>query len=161
MGRKRKKEAKKTAVSLILDLVTPSSFVDFISRGACSRCKRLKVRCEFRTDTGPCKRCLNGGHECMIPGRKKRRIPPEHERLLAEIQKQGETIDKLMESQLAGAGESKRNVPNSSASDVVSGTSSSPILSPSSGSYFDEPPNGMSAEKSKIIEVGSSRHESR
>ncbi|KAL0064811.1 hypothetical protein AAF712_008208 [Marasmius tenuissimus] len=119
--------------------------------GACSRCKSLKVRCEFKTDTDPCKRCLNGGHECMIPGRKKRRTPPKREHLLAEIQKQAETIDKLM-SQLAGAGESKKNVPNSSASDIVSGTSSPPILSPSSGSYFDEPSNGMSAEKNKVVE---------
>lgn len=47
-----------------------------ISSGACARCKNLKVRCEFKTDTDPCKRCLNGGHECVIPGRKKRRTPP-------------------------------------------------------------------------------------
>ncbi|KAF5367470.1 hypothetical protein D9758_003782 [Tetrapyrgos nigripes] len=64
--------------------------------GACARCKSLKVRCEFKTDTDPCKRCLNGGHECVIPGRKKRRTPPKREHLLAQIQKQAEEIEKLM-----------------------------------------------------------------
>ncbi|KXN91714.1 Protein priB [Leucoagaricus sp. SymC.cos] len=44
--------------------------------GACARCKNLKVKCEFITDPDTCKRCLNGGHECIIPGRKKRRVPP-------------------------------------------------------------------------------------
>ena len=36
----------------------------------------LQVRCEFKTDPDTCKRCLNGGHVCVIPGRKKRRPPP-------------------------------------------------------------------------------------
>ncbi|TDL17371.1 hypothetical protein BD410DRAFT_550423 [Rickenella mellea] len=44
--------------------------------GACQRCKNLKVRCEFKTDPSTCKRCLNGGHYCTIPGRRKRRPPP-------------------------------------------------------------------------------------
>jgi len=43
---------------------------------ACARCKNLKVRCEAKTEHEPCKRCLNGGHECFIPGRKVRRVPP-------------------------------------------------------------------------------------
>lgn len=51
-------------------------FNEIARQGACARCKTLKVRCEFKTDTDPCKRCLNGGHDCMIPGRKKRRTPP-------------------------------------------------------------------------------------
>ncbi|KAL0574115.1 hypothetical protein V5O48_007848 [Marasmius crinis-equi] len=119
--------------------------------GACQRCKTLKVRCEFKTDTGPCKRCLNGGHDCIIPGRKKRRTPPKREHLLAEIQKQAETIEKLM-NQLAQAEEAKKNQVRSSASDAVSGSSSPPILSPSSGSYFEEPPSVMDAEKNKAVE---------
>ncbi|KAJ8083342.1 Rho guanine nucleotide exchange factor [Marasmius tenuissimus] len=64
--------------------------------GACVRCKSLKARCEYGSDTDPCKRCLNGGHDCVTRGRKKRRTPPKREHLLAEIQKQAETIDKLM-----------------------------------------------------------------
>ncbi|KAJ7593031.1 hypothetical protein C8J56DRAFT_1023845 [Mycena floridula] len=70
--------------------------------GACLRCKNLKVRCEFKTDTDPCKRCLNGGHECAIPGRKKRRTPPKREHLLNQIREQAEQIQQLM-SQLQAA----------------------------------------------------------
>lgn len=121
--------------------------------GACARCKNLKVRCEFKTDTDPCKRCLNGGHECVIPGRKKRRTPPKREHLLAEIQKQHETIEKLM-AQLAEAEEFKKNRTRSSASDTLSGTSSPPVLSPSSGSYFSEElaSEKLGAEKNKVVE---------
>ena len=50
------------------------SLVSFHS--PCTRCQMLKVKCEFRSDTDPCKRCLNGGHECVIWKRKKRRTPP-------------------------------------------------------------------------------------
>ncbi|KIK62927.1 hypothetical protein GYMLUDRAFT_57708 [Collybiopsis luxurians FD-317 M1] len=64
------------------------------------RKRNLKVRCEFKTDTDPCKRCLNGGHECVTPVRKKRRTPPlgKREHLLNEIQRQAEEIQKLMAS---------------------------------------------------------------
>ena len=48
----------------------------FFRPRACARCKKFKVKCEAKTETEPCKRCLNGGHECVIPGRKIRRIPP-------------------------------------------------------------------------------------
>ncbi|KAG7089735.1 hypothetical protein E1B28_011389 [Marasmius oreades] len=120
--------------------------------GACARCKNLKVRCEFKTETDPCKRCFNGGHECMIPGRKKRRTPPKREHLLAEIQKQHETIEKLM-VQLAKAEEFKKNQSRSSVSDTLSGTPSPPVLSPSSGSYFEEQsPDTMNPEKNKVVE---------
>ena len=42
----------------------------------CARCKRLKIRCEGIAKTEPCKRCMNGGHECVFPERKIRRVPP-------------------------------------------------------------------------------------
>ncbi|TCD60602.1 hypothetical protein EIP91_009820 [Steccherinum ochraceum] len=64
--------------------------------GACARCKGLKVRCEFKTDPDTCKRCLAGGHECIIPGRKKRRAPPKREHLLKQIQDQASRIQELM-----------------------------------------------------------------
>ncbi|KAI0073466.1 hypothetical protein K474DRAFT_194545 [Panus rudis PR-1116 ss-1] len=64
--------------------------------GACARCKSLKVRCEFKTNPDICRRCLNGNHECVIPGRKKRRAPPKRELLLKEIQRQAEEIKSLM-----------------------------------------------------------------
>lgn len=51
---------------------------EFLVRtGACVRCKNLKVRCEFTTgDPHTCRRCMNGGHECSVPGKKKRKQPP-------------------------------------------------------------------------------------
>jgi len=77
--------------------------------GACSRCKTLKVKCEFKTDTDPCKRCLNGGHECVIPGRKKRRAPPKREHLLNQIREQAAQIQKLMSQlEVTNKGNSER-----------------------------------------------------
>ncbi|THH07455.1 hypothetical protein EW145_g3361 [Phellinidium pouzarii] len=66
-----------------------------VHRQACGRCKNLKVRCEFTTDPNTCRRCLNGGHECAIPGRKKRRQPPKREHLLNEIREQADQIRML------------------------------------------------------------------
>jgi hypothetical protein len=111
-----------------------------IKPGACARCKNLKVRCEFKTDTDPCKRCLNGGHECIIPGRKKRRTPPKREHLLNEIQKQAEEIQKLMAklAKLEEANKQRNTLHIPGTSDVTSPTSP-PMLSPSStpnSSYF-------------------------
>ncbi|CDO74907.1 hypothetical protein BN946_scf184988.g14 [Trametes cinnabarina] len=64
--------------------------------GACARCKALKVKCEFKTNPEICKRCLNGGHECVIPGRKKRRAPPRRDVLLGQIREQAAKIEELM-----------------------------------------------------------------
>ncbi|KIK63161.1 hypothetical protein GYMLUDRAFT_41485 [Collybiopsis luxurians FD-317 M1] len=100
-----------------------------VKPGACARCKNLKVRCEFKTDTDPCKRCLNGGHECVIPGRKKRRTPPKREHLLNEIQKQAEEIQKLM-AKLAKLEEANKQ--KALLSTDPSEIGSPPILSPSS-----------------------------
>ncbi|KAG2359447.1 hypothetical protein BDR07DRAFT_1415024, partial [Suillus spraguei] len=44
-------------------------------RGACARCKSLKVRCEFRGDNNYCKRCIGAGQECVIPGPKPHQPP--------------------------------------------------------------------------------------
>ncbi|KAF8986590.1 hypothetical protein BDQ17DRAFT_1436191 [Cyathus striatus] len=106
--------------------------------GACARCKGLKVKCEFRTDTDACKRCFNGGHECVIPGRKKRRTPPKREHLLAQIREQAVEIQKLM-AQLEATNSTSSNRASASAhSDISSPPLHSPVLSPSStsGSYF-------------------------
>ncbi|KAG5715337.1 hypothetical protein E4T56_gene7447, partial [Termitomyces sp. T112] len=97
----------------------------------CSRCKNLKVKCEFKTDTDPCKRCLNGGHECVIPGRKKRRTPPKREHLLNQIREQAAQIKDLM-AQLESSGNSPHRRSSSVTSEVVSSsTLQSPVLSPS------------------------------
>lgn len=74
------------------------------------------MKCEFLDDINPCKRCLNGSHECVIPGRKKRRTPPyvtlyfllahstngpsalrKREHLLNQIRDQATQIQQLME----------------------------------------------------------------
>lgn len=65
-------------------------------QGACGRCKGLKVKCEFRTDIDPCRRCLNAGAVCEVPGRKKRRTPPKREHLLNQIREQAAQIENLM-----------------------------------------------------------------
>ncbi|KZV87958.1 hypothetical protein EXIGLDRAFT_723225, partial [Exidia glandulosa HHB12029] len=39
---------------------------------ACTRCKRLKVRCENVNGTRPCKRCRNANAECVTAQRKQR-----------------------------------------------------------------------------------------
>ncbi|KAF8071700.1 hypothetical protein FPV67DRAFT_1482356 [Lyophyllum atratum] len=99
--------------------------------GACGRCKNLKVKCEFKTDTDPCKRCLNGGHDCIIPGRKKRRTPPKREHLLNQIREQAAQIKELM-TQLETTG-TRRRRPSSAASEYFASSSAvqSPLLSPS------------------------------
>ncbi|KAG5652773.1 hypothetical protein H0H81_003711 [Sphagnurus paluster] len=92
--------------------------------GACNRCKNLKVKCEFKNDTDACKRCMNGSHECFIPGRKKRRTPPKREYLLNQIRAQAAQIKELM-SQLEATGGPRHHRPSSVESDTP------PLLSPS------------------------------
>ncbi|KAL5525464.1 hypothetical protein ACEPAG_6800 [Sanghuangporus baumii] len=75
--------------------IGPDGKMKPVHRAACVRCRNLKVRCEFTTDPNTCRRCLNGGHECAIPGRKKRRQPPKREHLLNQIRDQADRIDKL------------------------------------------------------------------
>ncbi|TFK40290.1 hypothetical protein BDQ12DRAFT_680666 [Crucibulum laeve] len=106
--------------------------------GACGRCKNLKVKCEFKTDTDPCKRCLNGGHECMIPGRKKRRTPPKREHLLNEIREQAAQIERLMAQLEATNAASSARTPASNGNSDISPPLQSPVLSPTSTaeSYF-------------------------
>lgn len=78
------------------DFDQPKEDINRAKSGACARCKNLKVKCEFREDSDTCRRCSNGGHECVIPGRKKRRIPPKREHLLNEIRAQAAEIQRLM-----------------------------------------------------------------
>ncbi|KAG6857220.1 hypothetical protein H0H87_007639 [Tephrocybe sp. NHM501043] len=110
--------------------------------GACSRCKNLKVKCEFKTETDPCKRCLNGGHDCVIPGRKKRRTPPKREHLLNQIREQAAQIKELM-AQLEKSGNSPHRRSSSATSDSLA---SSPLMSPTSthSSYIAAEPASTS-----------------
>ncbi|KAL0567304.1 hypothetical protein V5O48_014688 [Marasmius crinis-equi] len=62
---------------------------------SCARCKALKIRCVYKSDVDPCLNCLNGEHECVVPGKPARRKSPNRAELVAEILKQAETIEKL------------------------------------------------------------------
>ncbi|KAJ7034975.1 hypothetical protein C8F04DRAFT_1346236 [Mycena alexandri] len=125
--------------------------------GACARCKNLKVKCEFKTETDPCKRCFNGGHDCVTPGRKKRRTPPKREHLLNQIREQAAEIQKLM-TQLEETNARHARPPNSAATDAFPLTPSSggglhsPVLSPSStnASYFSSDPASSSKPESDV-----------
>ncbi|KAJ7707789.1 hypothetical protein B0H17DRAFT_1034038 [Mycena rosella] len=128
--------------------------------GACARCKNLKVKCEFKTETDPCKRCFNGGHDCVTPGRKKRRTPPKREHLLNQIREQAAEIQKLM-SQLEETNARQSQPPNSSATDAFPLSPSSglhsPVLSPSStdASYFGTDPGSstkVESDANKAVE---------
>ncbi|KAJ7592791.1 hypothetical protein C8J56DRAFT_482929 [Mycena floridula] len=37
---------------------------------ACSNCRAANVRCEFKTKSEPCKRCLKYNNDCVIPRQK-------------------------------------------------------------------------------------------
>jgi hypothetical protein len=43
--------------------------------GACTYCKRLKMKCTFLTGENVCKRCKSGKHDCIVEGRKPRSAP--------------------------------------------------------------------------------------
>ncbi|EIN04820.1 hypothetical protein PUNSTDRAFT_146153 [Punctularia strigosozonata HHB-11173 SS5] len=73
-------------------------------RGACSRCKMLKVKCvrdpdlsiSKGLDPDVCRRCMNGGHECVVPGKRPRKQPPKRGDLMQRIQAQAAHIERLM-----------------------------------------------------------------
>ncbi|RDB26065.1 Protein priB [Hypsizygus marmoreus] len=119
--------------------------------GACARCKNLKVKCEFKTDTDPCKRCLNAGQPCVIPGRKKRRTPPKREHLLNQIREQATQIKDLM-AQLEKTGASPFRRAPSITSDSFASSSGlqSPALSPSAIS-FDATASQGDSERNKAV----------
>ncbi|KAI0661577.1 hypothetical protein C8Q70DRAFT_664218 [Cubamyces menziesii] len=104
--------------------------------GACARCKALKVKCEFKTNPDICKRCLNGNHECIIPGRKKRRAPPRRDLLLGQIREQAAKIEELMK-QLEEA--------NKRAADKPQGGENAP-----SPTHSADHPSTMSATTSEL-----------
>ncbi|KAI0296978.1 hypothetical protein B0F90DRAFT_1743135 [Multifurca ochricompacta] len=63
--------------------------------GACSRCKKLKMRCAFGPDPRTCIRCAAGSHNCVVEGRKAR-TPGQRENLLRQIREKNETISVLL-----------------------------------------------------------------
>ncbi|KAH9995295.1 fungal-specific transcription factor domain-containing protein [Russula vinacea] len=64
--------------------------------GACTYCKRLKMKCYFPPGENVCKRCRQGKHDCIVEGRKPRSAPNKREYLLAQLRQKDELIDSLL-----------------------------------------------------------------
>lgn len=64
--------------------------------GACTHCKRLKMKCDFPDGASTCKRCATGGHPCIVEGRKPRTAPNKREYLLAQIRHKDQIIESLL-----------------------------------------------------------------
>ncbi|KAJ4490612.1 putative fungal-specific transcription factor [Lentinula aciculospora] len=64
--------------------------------GACTHCKKLKMKCDFPTNDNTCKRCKAGGHVCIVEGRKPRTAPNKREYLLAQIRQKDMIIESLL-----------------------------------------------------------------
>ncbi|EKM52424.1 uncharacterized protein PHACADRAFT_30944 [Phanerochaete carnosa HHB-10118-sp] len=63
--------------------------------GACTRCKRLKMKCSFADNDNTCARCIVGGHECVVLGRKPR-SPGMRDILRKQIREKDVMIDNLL-----------------------------------------------------------------
>ncbi|KAF9467566.1 fungal-specific transcription factor domain-containing protein [Collybia nuda] len=64
--------------------------------GACTHCKKLKMKCDFPKTENTCKRCKTGGHVCIVEGRKPRTMPNKREYLLAQIRQKDAIIESLL-----------------------------------------------------------------
>ncbi|KAH9955480.1 hypothetical protein BC827DRAFT_872672 [Russula dissimulans] len=64
--------------------------------GACTYCKRLKMKCYFPPGENVCKRCRSGKHDCIVEGGKPRGAPSKREYLLARMKQKDELIDLLL-----------------------------------------------------------------
>ncbi|KAI0073211.1 hypothetical protein K474DRAFT_1603752 [Panus rudis PR-1116 ss-1] len=64
--------------------------------GACTRCKRLKMKCTFPDEENACSRCTTGNHECVVLGRKPR-SPGMREVLQKQIREKDSMIDNLLQ----------------------------------------------------------------
>lgn len=64
--------------------------------GACTHCKKLKMKCDFPRHENVCKRCKTGGHRCVVEGRKPRSAPNKREYLLAQIKQKDAIIESLL-----------------------------------------------------------------
>jgi hypothetical protein len=64
--------------------------------GACTYCKRLKMKCTFPPGENVCKRCKTGKHDCIVEGRKPRSAPNKREYLLAQMKQKDSIIESLL-----------------------------------------------------------------
>ncbi|KAF8804042.1 hypothetical protein BYT27DRAFT_7194756 [Phlegmacium glaucopus] len=64
--------------------------------GACTHCKKLKMKCDFPKHEDTCKRCKSGGHVCIVEGRRQRIAPNKREYLMAQIRQKDAIIESLL-----------------------------------------------------------------
>lgn len=64
--------------------------------GACTHCKKLKMKCDFPKGENTCRRCKAGRHVCVVEGRKGRTAPNKREYLLAQIRQKDAIIESLL-----------------------------------------------------------------
>ncbi|KAK0502116.1 hypothetical protein EDD18DRAFT_1346684 [Armillaria luteobubalina] len=62
--------------------------------GACTRCKRVKMKCDFAPGEQTCQRCKLKGYHCIVESRKPKVY--ECDRLLTEIQQKDAVIETLL-----------------------------------------------------------------
>ncbi|THH33350.1 hypothetical protein EUX98_g804 [Antrodiella citrinella] len=75
--------------------VSPSILPNGRPNGACTRCKKLKMKCSFDEGASDCARCTVNGHECVVLGRKPR-SPGLREVLQKQIREKDAQIDELL-----------------------------------------------------------------
>ncbi|KAJ7599512.1 hypothetical protein C8J56DRAFT_916834 [Mycena floridula] len=64
--------------------------------GACTHCKKLKMKCDFPERETICERCKTGGHVCIVEGRKPRTGSNKKQYLLAQIRQKDAVIESLL-----------------------------------------------------------------
>ncbi|KAF8693794.1 hypothetical protein RHS03_08346, partial [Rhizoctonia solani] len=64
--------------------------------GACSNCKRLKMKCVFEDGMDICQRCKHTNKNCVVEGRKPRQGPNKRELMMREIANKDQLIDSLL-----------------------------------------------------------------
>ncbi|PBK66478.1 hypothetical protein ARMSODRAFT_1047410 [Armillaria solidipes] len=64
--------------------------------GACTRCKQVKMKCDFAPSEQTCQRCQPKGYRCVVEAPKPKLCNSERERLLAEIRQKDVVIETLM-----------------------------------------------------------------
>ncbi|CAE6525117.1 unnamed protein product [Rhizoctonia solani] len=64
--------------------------------GACSNCKRLKMKCVFEDGMDICQRCKHTNKICEVFGRKPRQGPNKRELMMREIASKDQLIDSLL-----------------------------------------------------------------
>ncbi|KAK0214522.1 hypothetical protein IW262DRAFT_275863 [Armillaria fumosa] len=62
--------------------------------GACTQCKKTKMKCDFPPDEKVCKRCKSKGYRCIVEAPKPKVY--ERERLLSEIRQKDAIIESLL-----------------------------------------------------------------